>query len=282
MKKIFLKLDAGSFLWNVITKTHFSLRRHTISFTKNNKKIKDKYKNQRCFVIGNGPSLIGFDSKLLKDEYCITVNSIAESPLFSDIDPIYHLFVDRCFFKVGDLFDSQLTKLASKKNVVLCLPAEFKSYYEKRKDKYGINSIYFNSFFYYRKIKKIDFSTCIPGFNKVIHYAICLAIYLGFSEIYLLGCDETGIETTLNLLLDGATKNDHCYDDSEDTKKAWLDELKNYGVEWFFDDQAIVFRNYRKIADYCKNNSIGLFNLSPRSLIDSIERKTVDQIKWKV
>ena len=86
----------------------------------------------------------------------------------------------------------------------------------------------------------------------------------------------------LNLLLDGATKNDHCYDDSEDTKKAWLDELKNYGVEWFFDDQAIVFRNYRKIADYCKNNSIGLFNLSPRSLIDSIERKTVDQIKWKV
>ena len=40
------------------------------------RKLKNKYKGKRCFIMGNGPSLKAEDLELLKDEYCFGQNKI--------------------------------------------------------------------------------------------------------------------------------------------------------------------------------------------------------------
>lgn len=52
----------------------------------------------RCFIIGNGPSLKKVDLSRLKDEYTITVNQSPRMDNFKDIHTTYHLWVDERFF----------------------------------------------------------------------------------------------------------------------------------------------------------------------------------------
>ena len=46
----------------------------------------------------------------------------------------------------------------------------------------------------------------IPSFTTVVQYCIIVAIYMGFNEIYLLGCDSTGIVATINCALNQKNK----------------------------------------------------------------------------
>ena len=46
------------------------------NFINNTKDLKGKFKNKRCIIIGNGPSLNKLDLSLLKDEYTFGLNRI--------------------------------------------------------------------------------------------------------------------------------------------------------------------------------------------------------------
>lgn len=69
-----------------------------IKLIASNVKYKDIHKGERCFIIGNGPSLKKLDLSLLKDEYTITVNQSPRIENFKDLHTTYHLWVDERFF----------------------------------------------------------------------------------------------------------------------------------------------------------------------------------------
>ena len=77
---------------------HYTLAAHGFPMTANDRKLaalKDKHKGQRCFVIGNGPSLRISDLDRLKDEITFASNKIYLAFEETDWRPTYYTAVDR-------------------------------------------------------------------------------------------------------------------------------------------------------------------------------------------
>lgn len=159
---------------------------------KNNKKRLKEFKNQhygeRCFVIGNGPSLIASDLDLIKNEFTFAANKIYDIYDSTEWRPTYHC----CFHEDLD----QNTKMNLKLNSSQC-ESMFIS---------GINQYqnqYFNSenmvFIHVNFNKDSTGNTSlfsedllnngIGGLYTVTYSMLELAVYMGFKEIYLLGID---------------------------------------------------------------------------------------------
>ena len=67
---------------------------------KGNMKFKKLYEGERCFILGNGPSLKEQNIELLKHEYVFTVNQFCRNPISEVIKPNFHFWVDDLFFTV--------------------------------------------------------------------------------------------------------------------------------------------------------------------------------------
>jgi len=157
----------------------------------------EKKGQSSCFIIGGGPSLIGFDFSKLKDKDTITINkSIFDTP-----NPNYFITVDYTFLsKIGkrrDLFKSIVTTKV--------FVADFHFSYLQEKDGRIVdvrnNLIYkLNDFDIIIKARSAqgigytynDFRT---GLNTG-YCALQLAIILGYKKIYLLGMDLNRKEIT--------------------------------------------------------------------------------------
>ena len=163
------------------TQKHFSKTR----YGKQILQFKGKYKNQRCFFVGNGPSLQAKDLDILQKQGEITF-------AFNRIYNIFNQTIWRPTFYISQ--DEKM--LSGCKDIVdhLDLPVKFipiqlKWYY----DIYIHNANYFNMKNQTENNIKADLSwsddaaSCIYCASTGMYTAAQLATYMGFSEIYLIG-----------------------------------------------------------------------------------------------
>ena len=97
---------------------------------------------------------------------------------------------------------------------------------------------------------------------------------MGFSEIYLLGCDCTGFVNLANL-----DKENLNYAYKIDEKER--ERLKNTvgkDIIWELENYANLFREYEILNEYCKNKNIKLINCTEGGLLSSIERKKLEEV----
>ena len=70
---------------------------HDLLFThpdlKKNVELKDKYNNERIFILGSGSSILLYDLKVLNKEYVMTQNSFHMHKDINDIEPNFHCVV---------------------------------------------------------------------------------------------------------------------------------------------------------------------------------------------
>ena len=59
-----------------------------------NKKFKDTHRGERCFIVGNGPSIKQQDLSLLKDEIVFCVNQCVRNEQFTAMNPQYYVCVE--------------------------------------------------------------------------------------------------------------------------------------------------------------------------------------------
>lgn len=177
------------------------------------KKLKNKYKGKRCFIIGNAPSLNQLDLNKLNNEFTCTVGKgykLVEKGLKHST---FHIF--------GDIFGYAETCKE--------LDTNFSQIYFFRSSIDCVNDINFKIFFdtYERTTNPAS-----NGFQKnickplycgctVIVYALQIMAYLGFKEIYLLGVD-----------LDFNSKSSHAYqatkEEDDRTKHSIYNAQKMY------------------------------------------------------
>jgi hypothetical protein len=162
-----------------------------------NKAYKNKYAGKRCFIIGNGPSLKKNNLELLKDEYTFTVNSMSSAKEFDIIKPKFHVVVDpRRFDEKNTLFLDEMERFVKKKDLPVCIfPARFSNYVKRHQLDKQLKIIYVYAENNTKSIKNIDLTSRIPYYQNVINVALSSALYMGFEEIYLIGCDMTGVVT---------------------------------------------------------------------------------------
>ena len=168
-------------------------------------KYKGIHKNERCFIVATGPSLTMQDLELIRDEYTFSMNSIVNIFDETSFRPTYYLLQDghvekRLREKIQklDLYstcDLFLGLCNYYSDSVSITKKTYKRYY-KEANWYNLNYTYhcFNSYYHPDNVK-MGFSEdlkieALDGFT-VTYTAIELAVYMGFKEIYLLGCDTT-------------------------------------------------------------------------------------------
>lgn len=168
--------------------------------------LKDKYKGQRCFFVGLGPSLQISDLEKLRSEATFAVNNVFSLYENTDWRPTFYLNQETIAMNSDYINDF------SQKRFSMCDPSI--SFFPLNKHSKKISKVVKNAIFlpivndwtmYYKG--ELEFDTFSKDVSKEVHGAFvsmysCLQIaaYLGFTEIILIGCD--GKYTV---------ENPHCY-----------------------------------------------------------------------
>jgi len=162
--------------------------------------LKGEFDEERIFVLGNGPSLQDTPLEELADEYTLGVNKITK--LFDDVDwrPSFYLaihgeegiekseFMTAINLDVPCFFPNQHTEFLPERDNVYFLNTE------DIRDKYDIDT--FGEYgrnvaneYDLSKIWSREIAEVVYTYTTVLYPAIQLVSWLGFDEIYLLGCD---------------------------------------------------------------------------------------------
>lgn len=227
---------------------------------RNNLEFKDSYPGKRCFIIGNGQSIKEQDLILLKDEFTFVVNSFYRHTDYEIIHPSFYCMIDELHFNDSEISRKILFELGQKlhKDTVLFFPADAGPYIEK-------NQLYQDNKKYYLYMSgefgenfNIEIEKKIPDLVNVILSCLITARYMGFSEIYLLGCDHDWLKNR------NMKKHDRFY--SQDYLQGYLE---NVTYEECMAGVHELFRSYRILKN--KLNNIKIYNCSPGSYLDVFE-----------
>lgn len=151
------------------------------------KGLKNIHAGERCFIIGNGPSLKKTNLKLLENETTFGFNGIYLNEF--GFKPTYYMATDT---RVFEQFDSEFYNFYKNKAF---FPIKFKKKIPKasRDNKYFFNV---NRGFHLEKspnykVPRFSNNPCHRVYEapSVIFYCLQLVKYLGFSEINLIGID---------------------------------------------------------------------------------------------
>lgn len=154
------------------------------------KDVKGTHEGERCFVVGCGPSLLFSDLDMIKDEFSFGVNALIKSFDKTVWRPSVYGVTDKYgyeAFRESIESHSELNVwVAEDIDKVFSLPDWIKVFPTNLFD----YRMYFNNS---RRICKIAFSddpyaAVYPAYS-VVFAMMQFAVYMGFKEIYLLGCD---------------------------------------------------------------------------------------------
>ena len=246
-------------------------------YLQNNECLKDSKKGRRCFILGNGPSINNLDFALLANEDVFTVNQLARRDDYCLLKANYHVWADPIFFEIDinkeenqELIQSFFRVKTAVGSPICFLPIEAEDFVVQ----IGLSNVIDINYFYGHKDfdycnEDIDLTKESYSFGTVVQYAISIALYMGYSEIYLLGCETTGILNVINNFLH-RTITDYAYNVSEEEKKRMLGMMTKYDMEHEFKSWGIVLHQYKLLGKYCTDREIELINCTPSSIIDSL------------
>ena len=254
----------------------------------------NKKKNQKCFLLGNGPSLNADINKIIKANDVNTdiyaVNYFGRSKFFKKLKPNYYFFSDKMFWSKDlinkvkkdneDVFN--ILKNVNWKITVICPPEGYsfikKELSENNHLTFFSVPIRFSNLltekFTYLSIKSRLFS--VPNVNSVITL-LWMSIFMSYKKITLYGCDFSAFKT---LSVDQKTNQiivstDHFYGNSSAEKNA----AKKYTGQKDKPLSVRLFQVYRAfklldiLAKISRNLNIEVTNGSSFSYIDSFPRK---------
>lgn len=255
-----------------------------------NKKYHNIFEGKRCFILGNGPSLNDIDFEYLSDEIVFTTNHIMVHPEFGEIKSNFHLCIDMGMFGeidgepagYSEVVQKEMDLLEMNNVKYLILPLlESERYVEMYHLDEHFEIIYVFSRPWPQSNPNLanNFTKATSEFINVVHYAINIAIFMGFKEIYLLGCDGTLLNSLFSEIQGKCKENIHCYGilESEEKSDEFYASSAHY-VETCLRNYTQYYKSFGYIAEYCRKNNIEIYNLSPTSLILSIPKKDVGEI----
>lgn len=227
-------------------------------------KYKDLHKGKRCFIVATGPSLRIEDLEVLHKnrEICISMNRMYRSydrtkwraDYIGMTDPLVVTDILKDIPKIpGEIFIGD-NNIHNFQNILNPLEVGVNFFHFKLED-YSPN--------------KPQFSTdATKGFNLgyTITYDFCIqmAAYMGFSEIYLLGVDNTsGINVS--------DKNNYFIDD-------YLLEEERTKYNYVYPHRNKINLAYERAEEFSRKNGFRIFNATRGGELEVFERVDFDSL----
>lgn len=246
-----------------------------------NADLKENAPAKRCFIIGNGPSIKKQDLHGLRDEFVFSCNHFDLSPSFSQCVPNVHMVTDPRIVgwegteEIADRIMSSCSQVGVESFIVTAQAYPMMSKVRKP-EKVDVRYVLQN-----RRVPlkgELNAANYLPDFHTVVHAQICLAIYMGFSEIYLLGCDCTGFVSFAETgTVDDADKQ-YGFEMDEATKKSVVRAKTSSDIASELRWYASIFDDYRRLYDYCCQRGVKLVNLTEGGVLDCLPRMHLDNV----
>lgn len=221
--------------------------------------FKNSHFGERCFIIGNGPSLNAKDLDMLNNEFTFACNKIYKIYDKTDWRPDYYVVDDRNYVK--DDYYNIINKTEPK--IAGFVGVE----YNKK-----IVEPYINSDRIIMK-KKTILHNGYPEWNinvddyvctghTVVYVAIQLAIYMGFKEIYLLGVDCSYTSTFEN----GQKGTNYFY------------ESDNQIVQMDANNMFLAFESAKEMMRDC---NVEIYNSTRGGKLETFDRIDLEELFMK-
>jgi hypothetical protein len=216
------------------------------------KKCKNRHKGQRCFIVATGPSLRYADLDLIKNEYSFGVNSIILAFEHTEWRPTYYAIQDAYVYEylkdkvwkyeLDHVFVSRdiNTRLLKAKELF-----KFPLYYSRHR----IVQSYRSTNFSYNA-----YNVVYDGYT-VTYSMLQIAAYMGFSEIYLLGCD--------------------CNYNKEDRKQHFAETGYQAAYDRIEENMIYAFSIAKKATEH---SNIKIYNATRGGMLEVFERVSLEEI----
>lgn len=229
---------------------------------------KDKYKGQRCVVIGNGPSLTPQDLDMLKDEITFASNRIYNLYDKTSWRPTFLCAQDHV---VLESIRENLPQVAKESELTILAASAYEMYQDA-----GIeNLVWMPLRFIPPKKNRYRFSAdatqeVVEGLT-ITYSCMQLAAYMGFAEIYLLGIDHNySIEIDKNgkIVKQDTSVKDY-FQGSAETKPGNPPQV----IEMTYA--------YMSAEPYSRDHGFRIFNATRGGKLEVFERKNFDEVFGK-
>lgn len=247
-----------------------------IRLLQSNSELFNIKQGKRCFILGNGPSLKLTDLSLIANEDVFTCNLFAQSKDFLSLNPIAHFIMDRRFFANDQLGDHGPLQSVFDRCSAKSIPFFFVNLEaEPFLSKYKINksSIHYigqhSSVFLDRHLTLCDY---IPSFPTVIHTAICVAWYMGYQTIYLIGCDCTGFTTYANVYKAKSVSDNYGFELDNSSNEIIQKNMTSSPIQQELRWYAQIFDDYELLYRFCQTTNRQLINLTKGGVLNNIPR----------
>lgn len=226
-------------------------------------KFHNTKQGKRCFIVGNGPSLKIEDLERIKQEDSFAVNRIYKIFDKTDWRPTYFFCQDT---KVLEEIATNLQPvIESVEGVFLNAGVEIINKYKNYENVYQFLLI---SLPYDRNLPKFSMNPAkglYEGYT-VAYACIQMAVYMGYSEIYIIGTDHN---YNINKCSDGSVTQDN-------TVKNYMPGLE--GNLWFLPQVEKSTLAYRKARSVCEKNGIKIANATRGGKLEEFSRIDFDSL----
>lgn len=165
----------------------YKLAAKGIFLSKNEKwlaSIKNKHKGERCFIIGNGPSLNKMDLTKLKNEYTLGVNAIYLNYEKMQFSPTYYVVEDYL------VAEDRATEINAYKSPVIKFWGTYLDYCLKKDEKTIMTNVILNYEEPFKPYFSKDIVRSIGVGGSVTFMCLQIAYHLGFDKVYMIGFDH--------------------------------------------------------------------------------------------
>lgn len=245
---------------------------------KNNKKLKNSGSNKRAFLLATGPSIKRQNLKLLAGEDCYSVSNFFLHDDINIVNPKIHFFAPYHEPLVLENYVNWLIQ-ADK-----TLPKDTKIFLghttKKIVDKFSLFSNREVFYIYLTKVKpnklfSIDLTGPIMGPQTGPLMILPVLLYMGYKEIFLVGCDHT-------VLRDYRKTINNFYNNQSDIRVNATDENSWHGIIDSHKQSMNVFVQYEMYKKIAESKNIKIINLSDDSWVDFFEKRDFNNSFGKI
>lgn len=245
-------------------------------------RLRGIHQGERCFILGNGPSLKQQDLTKLADERVFVTNWFANHPDFASIRPDYYCISSHEVFggwshkevKLNEGMRATLEQACTGVHPTFFFSYAFRDHVTKTRllpesEKYFLLFDRPKSLVSEKGAVNLNLAEHMDdGMTGIMTFALPLARFMGFTEIYLLGVDsDYGITTP-------ESPKAYFYDNERHTTSTTSFE----GLQRAWADGGPVFQAYEIFRRTFEAEGISITNLTPGGRLDVFPRADYEAI----